>query len=474
LELSALDGSNGFKISGAANGRSASAAGDVNGDGFDDLIIGSPQTPATYVIFGKESGFAADLNVSTLNGSNGFKITPVSFGDFIGNSVSAAGDVNGDGFGDVIIGAYYSYTNGAEKSGASYVIFGKASGFSAELNVSTLNGANGFKLSGVASRDFSGSSVSGAGDVNRDGFDDVIIGAGRDGYTSGSGVASYVVFGKASGFAANLNLSALNGSNGFKLSGVAGDVFLGRSVSTAGDVNGDGFADVIIGGFSVSSSGRSGATHVVFGKATAFGANLNLSTLDGRTGFKLTGVAGDTYSGRSVSTAGDVNGDGFADLIIGADGADPNGYQSGASYVFFGKRTGFAASLNLSALDGSNGSTLNGVAAGDASGHSVSTAGDVNGDGFGDLIIGAYQADPHGTSSGASYVVFGRGVEVNVSDAVASEGNAGTAALQFTVSLTEAGSVPIGVKVATANGSALVNSDYAPLASTTLTFAPAS
>jgi hypothetical protein len=80
LELSALDGSDGFKLSGAFNGRYASAAGDVNGDGFDDLIIGSPRTPATYVIFGKESGFAADLNVSTLNGSNGFKLTPVSFG----------------------------------------------------------------------------------------------------------------------------------------------------------------------------------------------------------------------------------------------------------------------------------------------------------------------------------------------------------------------------------------------------------
>ena len=106
-------------------------------------------------------------------------------------------------------------------SGASYVVFGKASGFAANLNLSTLDGSNGFKLSGVAAGDQSGSSVSAAGDVNGDGFDDLIIGATAPIPTASDSGASYVVFGKASGFAANLNLSTLDGSNGFKLSGVA-------------------------------------------------------------------------------------------------------------------------------------------------------------------------------------------------------------------------------------------------------------
>src|SRR5436190_2110333 len=140
--------------------------------------------------------------------------------------------------------------------------------------------------------------------------------------------------------------------------------------------------------------------------APAFAAVFELSSLNGLNGFKLSGVAPDDFSGGSVSDAGDVNGDGFGDLIIGATESDPNGTSSGASYVVFGRASGSAANLELSSLNGSNGFRLIGVAAGDVSGRSVSGAGDVNGDGFADLIIGANEADPNGERSGASYVVF--------------------------------------------------------------------
>ena len=141
--------------------------------------------------------------------------------------------------------------------------------------------------------------------------------------------------------------------------------------------------------------------------APAFAAVVNLSGLTGADGFKIQGEAAGDYSGRSVSGAGDVNGDGFDDLIIGASGADPNGSSSGASYVVFGKMNGFGATLNLSTLDGTNGFKIQGEVAGDVSGRSVSGAGDVNGDGFADLIIGAFGASLEGSASGASYVVFG-------------------------------------------------------------------
>jgi len=156
---------------------------------------------------------------------------------------------------------------------------------------------------------------------------------------------------------------------------------------------------------------------VVFGKDTAtvgnFTPTLALSSLSGSNGFRLDGVAANDYSGHSVSAAGDINGDGIGDLIVGADRADPNGNaSSGSSYVVFGQSTGFTATLALSSLTGSNGFRLDGVAASDYSGLSVSAAGDINGDGFGDLIVGAYGADPNGGYSGSSYVVFGRAAAV--------------------------------------------------------------
>ena len=132
----------------------------------------------------------------------------------------------------------------------------------------------------------------------------------------------------------------------------------------------------------------------MFGTASAFASTVNLSDLNGTTGFRLDGEAANDQSGRSVSSAGDINGDGYDDLIIGAFAADPNGSNSGSSYVVFGTGSAFAATVNLSTLDGTNGFRLDGLAAADLSGYSVSSAGDINGDGYDDLIIGAIGADP--------------------------------------------------------------------------------
>jgi VCBS repeat-containing protein len=424
FDLSALTGANGFKLNGIDgydfSGHSVSGAGDVNGDGIDDLIIGADEADPngayasgeSYVVFGASTGFAASFELSALNGANGFKLNGVAAGDESGRSVSGAGDVNGDGIDDLIIGARNADPNGVTGAGQSYVVFGSSAGFAAGFDLSTLNGATGFKLNGIDEFDRSGWSVSGAGDVNGDGIDDLIIGADR---SNPNGVVfgeSYVVFGASTGFAASVELSALNGANGFKLNGIAADDYSGFSVSGAWDVNGDGIDDLIIGADRSNPNGVVfGESYVVFGASTGFAASVELSALNGANGFKLNGIDELDQSGRSVSGAGDVNGDGIDDLIVGAVGADPNDASaSGESYVVFGASARFASSFDLSSLSGANGFKLNGIDAGDLSGWSVSGAGDVNGDGVDDLIIGARDADPNGANSGESYVVFGRPV----------------------------------------------------------------
>ncbi|MBL8498494.1 hypothetical protein ABF87_02530 [Nitrosomonas sp. JL21] len=390
-----------------------SSAGDVNGDGFADLLIGvvgsdpsGGYSGSSYVVFGKTSGFSATFDLSSLDGNNGFRLDGVATYDKSGTSVSNAGDVNGDGLDDVIVSAPYADPNG-DNSGSSYIVFGKAAGFAPALSLSSLDGNNGFRLNGEKGSDYSGTSVSNAGDVNDDGFSDLIIGSFR---TNGvDSTSSYVVFGKATGFDATLNLPSLNGNNGFRLEGVSAFDASGYSVSSAGDINGDGFADVLVGAFNADTSDKyTGASYVVFGKATGFDAALNLSDLDGSNGFRVDGAASLDSAGISVSDAGDVNGDGFADLLIGAIGAGPNGPISGSSYVVFGKASGFDATLSLSNLGSKDGFRLDGAAAEDISGARVSRAGDVNGDGFDDVLVGAFGADPNGSFSGSSYVVFGR------------------------------------------------------------------
>ena len=338
-------------------GFSVSIAGDVNGDGFSDIMVGaegfSSYQGKVYVYNGRTTGLSLSPNW-TKQGEN--------TNDEFGYSVSTAGDINGDGYCDVIIGAYY-YLGG---KGKTYVYTGGPDGLS-PLPHWTAIGENTYDLFGY--------SVSTAGDVNGNGYCEIIIGA--PGYQSSLDKGkAYLYCGSSSGLPSSPNWTATGESIGSNF---------GYSVSTAGDVNGDGYSDVIIGADTYSNS--KGKAYVFYGSSTG------LSTISN---WIYTGEGENNYFGRSVSTAGDINGDGFSDVIVGADGYT---WFKGKVYAFYGSSSGLFLSPNW---------TMTGENVGDYFGSSISSAGDVNGDAYSDVIIGAYYFSSargkvyvyHGSSSG--------------------------------------------------------------------------
>lgn len=354
INLASL-GTQGFRIlgeNGSNCGYAVSGAGDVNGDGYADIIIGAPfannHAGKSYVIFGN-NGTLSDINLSALSSAQGFSILGEASSDESGCAVSSLGDFNKDGYDDIIIGARFgdiTTTSGHASPGKSYIIFGGANIGASNINLSTMSNAQGFRIIGESDRDKLGISVSGAGDFNKDGYADAIIGAFAPSPNFGK---SYVIFGHA-GAVADITLSALKNTQGFKILGEQSGDQSGCSVSSAGDFNKDGYSDVIIGANVASSSAiandYTGKSYIIFGHG-GLASNVNLFTLNNQ-GIVIIGGKDDEI-GNSVSRAGDMNGDGYADVIIGASTAF---IGAGKSSVIFGDQytveTPLVASASIS------------------------------------------------------------------------------------------------------------------------------
>lgn len=394
-------------------GEQVSGAGDLNGDGYDDIILGQEMSSA--------SGFSSSGSAfaySGLDGSLLYQWHGSATYDSLGCSVSNAGDINGDGFDDVIVGAYGASPNGVPAAGAAYAFSGA-------------DGSTLYQWNGSITDDNFGSVVSGAGDVNGDGFDDVIIGA--EGATVGalSNVGAAYVY------------SGADGSQLYMWNGAANNDKFGASVSDAGDVNADGFDDVIMGapqahsgglndtGLAYVCSGADGSILTLILGSSAYdnlGACVSgagdtngdgyadyLVSAPTRSPFILTeagsvylysgssgmpiyqwdGESDYAYLGSSLAGAGDFNQDGFSDVLFSSHYVSPGGiYQAGSAYVYSGNAYELLHRWN-------------GEAAGDELGISVACAGNVNGDAYPEIIVGANRASPGGLSGAGSAYVFG-------------------------------------------------------------------
>ena len=395
------------------SGTAVAAAGDVNGDGLADFAIGvatrygKPEhATRSYVVFGKADTEAVELSALAAGHGGGFAIHASSPNTATGFNVRAAGDFNGDGLADVAIAVVYDRF-GEQNNARSYVVFGQTGTAPIELSA-VAQGSGGVVINGEVpnQRD---TVISGAGDVNGDGLADLVIGA--PGLNGGAG-RSYVVFGRPD--TAPIELTAVAaGTGGFKLDGWDDYDGSGSSVAAAGDMNGDGLADVLIGAPGTYwKYGRwaMGVTYVIFGRKTTEPVKLVDIESGLGNGFAIYGESiRYDYSGNSVASIGDINGDGLSDVLLGAPGADAyDFYQGGRSYVVFGKTD--ATSVRLSYVTGgaTDGITILGEGNYGAMGTSVAAAGDVNGDGLPDLILGAPRRSlTDDDYAGRSYVVFG-------------------------------------------------------------------
>ncbi|MGB2356315.1 integrin alpha, partial [Planktomarina sp.] len=440
------------------SGVSVSSAGNVDGDGKDDFIIGAPKADPNgsisgeiYLISGADlaaldaasAGTPGVIELSDLAATgNSYQFIGADRGDWAGYSISSAGDVDKDGKDDFIIGAPRADPNGTTSgsvyliSGADLVALDLASGADGVIELSDVAaGSKSYQFNGVSAGDEAGSSISSLRDVDGDGHDDLIIGAidaDPNGNSSGeiyfiSGI-DLAALDRASGVDGVIDLSDVAGTGGsYQFNGIALGDNAGSSVSSAGDVDGDGKDDLIIGAAMGQSNGvDSGEIYLISGKdfadldfASGMDGVIELSDVAAvRGSYQFVGASANDQAGFAISSAGDVDNDGKDDLIIAAVTADPNGStNAGETYIIA------AADLaDLDAASGTNGvielsdvaATMTGNSyqfsgsnAMDNAGYSVSSAGDVDGDGKGDFIIGAPRADPNGNASGETYFISG-------------------------------------------------------------------
>ena len=372
---------------GSFAGSAVAGAGDVNGDGFDDVLVGDYQNADVGVNAGKAYlvfGHADPLPPAIDLGQADVSFTGESPGDWAGYQIGGVGDVNDDGYEDLAIVAPRN-DEGGPWTGQTYLLFGKPNGWAQqgglELADASLQGV--YASSGM-------SRVAAAGDVNGDGIDDMLIGCQGSGVNGENAGQVYLIFGRTSGWAPDLDVGIANAS----FLGEAAYDYSGRRASAAGDIDGDGIDDIVLDAPGNSESfGAAGQVYLMRGRAK----NWSLATSLGETDASFLGEAFGDQAGFGIGGHGDLDGDGLSDLVIGARFNDHAGEDAGKVYLILGREYGMQLDTPLEQADAS----FTGESPHDSTGWELAIPGDINGDGLADAIASAPAAD-------TVYVILGR------------------------------------------------------------------
>lgn len=423
VDIDNLSAEDGVVVLGADSGdflRQVSNVGDFNGDGIDDFIVGAtgsdiggPVNGAAFLVFGSENGFGSDdglgrdvLDLGDLSASQGIIFTSDAPEARVALEVDGIGDVNGDGFSDIAV-FDDDFNDGV---GGVFVVFGNADALGPAdgngqeiINLENLTSEQGFVVSGGENASLLGFSIDRLGDINGDGYDDFGVTDPVAGTSSG---VSYIIFGGEDNLGIEdengvptLNLSDLSASEGIRIIDTStSSFFLGTEISDGGDFNGDGFNDIIITADFLEFPDENGAVFIIYGDENGLGVDdgsggliIDLATLSDEQGLILTGNPFENLFGREIDTIGDFNNDGFDDILIGDQGRLQ---VPGDAYIIFGGEsvgeTGFdgRAFLDVTQLDFTQGITVAGSFFNASLGGTATSAGDINGDGIGDVIIG--------------------------------------------------------------------------------------
>lgn len=393
-------------------------AGDVNGDGVGDLVLGAPyadynrrrDSGSVYVVYGRRPFDGVDLHFLETRGG-GFRIDGIAAGERFGTAVAGGRDLDGDGFGDLVVGAPNATFLGRREAGVAYVVYGGPRNGAVDLANAPLDAYD--VIGGRSPQDHTGRSAALTADATGDAVPDVLLGApDADSRVPGATTANtrtgsaYLVTGRRARRGVPVDLAAAPGDVR-QLDGSVTSERVGASVADAGDVNGDGTGDLLLGAPTADRNDRvdSGSAYVVFGRDER--SVLSLSLLTPSLGYRVDGASTGARLGQAVAGLGDMNGDRRADAILGSPGAAVGTRRSaGRATVVYGQ----TARLRLDARAlGTAGFSILGAAAGDAAGAAVAGAGDANADGLADVVVGAYDADNNCRGgSGSAYVVYGK------------------------------------------------------------------